>query len=147
MTTSQLIVLGLLVVAFVSGWVARGSGAPEPSEPTGPQAGGDPGHEQTAPAGATPLLREVAARHEEVIDAWIDGLPPDAPLAAFEAAAGRWRTAVDASQDPALVDAMAALDESAAVFEQFRSGTALSADASRRLEAAEERVAQALSQA
>lgn len=147
MTTSQLIVLGLLVVAFVSGWVARGSGAPEPSEPTERQTGGDPGVEQTASAGASLLLHEVAARHEEVIDAWIDGLPADAPLAGFETAAARCRAAASASRDSGLVDAMAALDESAAIFQQFRSGAPLSADASRRLEAVEDRLARALSQA
>src|SRR5687768_6003105 len=81
MTTTQLIVLGLLAAAFVSGWVARGAQAVESEQAP---------EDQRVPEISTgDLLAEAARAHERVIDAWLDGLDSTKPLEKFEAVRAR----------------------------------------------------------
>ena len=139
-----MIVFGLLVAAFVSGWVARGPGSADPVEATTPEDGADApvaGEEDTAT-----LLRRMSAVHEAVIDAWLDGLGPEEPLARFDSELDRLRrVAAEAPVGPGLRDALAAFEESAQVFERYREGLPLTAAASKALGANEDRIAQALS--
>lgn len=143
MTSTQLIVLGLLVAAFVSGWVARGEGAGHQS-PAEPEP--EPAPE---PASAGPLLDDAVAALESVIDAWIDRRDSVAALARFETTREAYRRALlpdaDADADAALRDAAAALAEASALFGELRAGAPLTARSSRRLDAIEERLAAATS--
>ena len=129
MTSAQLIVFALLIAAFISGWVARGTTQDEKAEPE-PEPPAEPAPEV---AEAPDPMAEAVAAHEAVIDAWLDGEPPDAVLARFDAALADLRRSTDA-------DAIVALSASAEVFEGFRRGEPLTAGASRRLEETERRL-------
>ena len=143
LTTTQLIVFGLLVAAFVSGWVARGPGSGGPGDPTAPEDGADAPVAVEEDPGA--LLRRMSAVHEAVINAWLDGLEPEEPLARFDIELDRLRrVAAESPVSPRLRDALAAFEESARVFARYRDGQRLTAATSKHLEAIEDRIAQAL---
>ena len=135
MTSTQLIVLALLVGAFVSGWVARGAGAAPPAraEPDAREPVA-----QTTEADDARLLHDAAAGLEAAIDAWIDRQDPRTPLDRFETTRARVREAASARPSAALDDAADALTEAADVFSDFEAGRSMSAHASRRLTAVEE---------
>ena len=155
-TSTQLIVLALLVAAFVSGWVARGADtgrrpvdadvdvtvdAAEGEEAAPPGA-----NDAEAPAAdADRLIAAATASLSAVLDAWIDRHDPAPALERFEGSRADLRDAAARHSVPVLHDAIDALSEAAEVFADLRASVPLTAHASKRLERVEDRLAQAAS--
>jgi hypothetical protein len=148
-----MIVLALLVAAFVSGWVARGAetgrrpvDADDVTVDTA--AGGQPltpgANDAKAPAAdADRLLAAASASLYAVLDAWIDRNDPAPALERFEGSRADVRDAAARHNVAHLHDADGALSEAAEVFADLRADLPLTAQASKRLERIEDRLAQA----
>jgi hypothetical protein len=153
-TSTQVIVLALLVAAFVSGWVARGADTGRrPAGADGDATVDAANREQTPTREANDehepglaLDRRLAAAGaalQAVVDAWIDRHDPADLLERFERSRADLRDAAAAHDDAALRDADDALAEAAEIFAALRAGLPLTAQASKRLEGIEDRLAQA----
>lgn len=148
--TTQIIVLCLLVLAFASGWVARGprrdtaADVPQPDPPTEGATAVDaqPPAVREAPDSAS-LVDDAVADLTAAIDAWMDDDDAVAALAHFETTTRRLHSASADTGDPVLVEVATALADAEEFLAPVRSGAPLTATASARLDAIEQRLADA----